>query len=44
MIFPINCGANMQSFISYTIDLTQDSLWTGSDFSKIVLRGPTFFL
>ena len=42
MIFPINCGANMQSFISYTIDLTQDSLWTGSDFSKIVLRGPTF--
>ncbi len=42
MIFPIDCGANMQSFSSYTIDLSEDSLWTGSDFSKIILRGPTF--
>ena len=42
MIFPIDCGTNMQSFSSYTIDLSEDSFWTGSDFSKIVLRGPTF--
>ena len=41
MIFPIDCGTNMQSFSSYTIDLSEDSFWTGSDFSKIVLRGPT---
>ena len=41
MIFPIDCGTNMQSFSSYTINLSEDSFWTGSDFKKIVLRGPT---
>ena len=42
MVFPIDCGINMQSFATYTINLSENSLWTGSDFKKIVLRGPTF--